>query len=279
METHKQSNDRPLAGKRIVITRAPEQARELIEELEVRGAEVSLLPLVSFSDPLNLEPLDRAIRSLRDFDWLLFTSQNAAQFFAKRCRALDRDPRQFKSSIPSSKLQIAAVGSATKVAAEAEGFRVDVIATKAQGASLASELSASVQGCQVLLPRSDMAADDLPNALRIAGAQVTEVVAYRTMAPPIGAAGLKIIHCMMRSEIDVVIFASPSAFQHLGEAAGFNRVKEIASKVAFAAIGATTAKAIGDRGCRVAIEAGVPTAAGLAAAIEQYYEITSEKVN
>ena len=278
LETRRQSGDRPLAGKRIVVTRAPEQARELIDDLRAKGAEVFLLPLVAFAGPLDCGPLDRAIRALSDFDWLIFTSQNAVRFFARRCRALDCDPRCLCSSSSSRKPQVAVVAAGTKLGAEAEGFRVDVVASKPQGVALASDLSASIPGRQVLLPRSDIAPDDLPAALRDAGANVTEVIAYRTVSAQLGPEGLEIIRRMEQSEIDVVIFASPSAFHNFLDVAGRERVGKIASRVAIAAIGATTAKAVRDSSCRVAIEAAMPAPAGLTAAIEQYYENISEKV-
>src|SRR5947209_15634957 len=84
------SRDKPLAGKRIVITRALEQAQEFKRRLEGLGAEVLLLPVVSFSAPADTAPLDRAIGSLQTFDWVVFTSANAAHFFADRCAKLGR---------------------------------------------------------------------------------------------------------------------------------------------------------------------------------------------
>ena len=77
---------KPLNGKRIVVTRAVEQARDLKDRLENLGATVLLLPAVSFSEPADTTELDRAIRSLESFDWILFTSANAVRFFADRCR-------------------------------------------------------------------------------------------------------------------------------------------------------------------------------------------------
>ncbi len=78
------TDERPLAGKSIVITRAPEQAAELIGSLERLGAEVVLLPMVRFAVPEDLASLDGAIGRLAEFDWILFTSQNAVRFFAVR---------------------------------------------------------------------------------------------------------------------------------------------------------------------------------------------------
>ena len=134
------SADRPLDGKRIVITRAVEQARELKDRLEKLGARVLLLPAVSFSEPADTTALDRAIGSLESYDWVLFTSANAVRFFASRCRKLA------EMWGPSERLRCAAVGPATASAAAAEGFTIDYVAKEFLGAALARELGASLAG-------------------------------------------------------------------------------------------------------------------------------------
>ena len=280
LQIRSQLTRQPLLGKRVVVTRAPEQVRAAVEELEDRSAEVLLLPLVCFADPLDFAALDRAISGIPECDWVIFTSQNAVRFFAKRCRAIGREPGQFQASDRAPRLRVAALGAGTNRAAESEGFHVDFIPSKAEGAGLAREISNEVQGRRVLLPRSDIAMDDLPAMLRSAGAEVTEVIAYRTMSPAIDERGLEIIRRMkMRPpEIEVVTFASPSAFRHFVNAVGLDAAREIASNVAFAAIGSTTAKAIRDASCQVAMESTLATASGLADAIERYYEIGSDKV-
>ncbi len=97
---------RTLQGWRIVITRAAEQTQELRARLEELGAEVLLLPMIRFLEPEDSSGLDRAIRSLADFEWLIFTSANAVSFFMARCRALG-------ISAKNGRTKIAAVGSAT----------------------------------------------------------------------------------------------------------------------------------------------------------------------
>ena len=129
---------RPLEGKRVVVTRAVEQARDLMARLENMGATVLLFPAVSFSEPSDTAELDRAIRSLAEFDWILFTSANAVRFFAGRCRKLGVEPSQEGNYL------CAAVGPATASAVAAEGFSVDHVAQEFLGAALARELSASL---------------------------------------------------------------------------------------------------------------------------------------
>src|SRR5207302_305897 len=121
---------RTLEGRRIVVTRAPAQTKDLRERLEELGAEVILLPLVRFLEPENTADLDRAIRSLEQFDWLIFTSANAVTFFLGRCRTLG-----YRPTVKAKK--IAAVGSATRLALEKEGFEVSFVPAEFSGAGLA----------------------------------------------------------------------------------------------------------------------------------------------
>ncbi len=82
--------NKPLAGKRVLVTRAREQSAELLQALAEAGAEPVLFPVMGFCVPANREPFDEALRSLERFDWLIFTSQNAVQAFSQRAAELRR---------------------------------------------------------------------------------------------------------------------------------------------------------------------------------------------
>jgi uroporphyrinogen III methyltransferase/synthase len=256
----------PLAGKRIVVTRAPEQAGELLRELERLGAEVLILPTVSFAPPSDWQPVDSALRAIDEFDWILLTSQNAVRFLAQRFGELKVDVK----SLEAQKLSIAAVGPATAQTAAEAGFRVDYTAEEHSGEGLARELQASLKNSRVLLPRSDRADDRLPNLLKADGARVTEVVAYRTAVPK--RLDAKILDRVRRADVDTIVFASPSAFHNLSDVIGAKSLAELSSRVDLAAIGPTTARALRDAGARVAIEANESSAAGLADAIAKHYQ-------
>jgi uroporphyrinogen III methyltransferase/synthase len=260
------TDERPLAGKSIVITRAPEQAAELIGSLERLGAEVVLLPMVRFAVPEDLASLDGAIGRLAEFDWILFTSQNAVRFFSVRQSELGIAP----DSPSFGKHRIAVVGPATRAAAEAEDFRVDYVARNHTGEALARELAESIGNCNVLLPRSDRADDRLPDALREAGARVTDVIAYRTAGPQkVDSTNL----CrLQRAEADVIVFASPSAFHNLRQFIPAADLASLSERVHFAAIGPTTARALRESGVRVEIEANESSSAALADAIAKHYQ-------
>ncbi len=256
------SADKPLDGKCIVVTRAVEQSRDLKERLEKLGARVLLLPAVSFSEPADTTDLDRAIRSLEAYDWLLFTSANAARFFAGRCRKLGRNLEG------GDRPRCAAVGPATASAAAAEAFAIDYVAKEFLGVALARELGA-LGGKRVLLPRSGRAGRDLPDALRAAGAEVTEIVAYHTGG--VGAAEPGVIEAIREARVDVVSFFSPSAVENVCAKLGAEVLSRLAARAFLAAVGPVTAAALRKAGLPVAIEASDATDESMTAAIVKYF--------
>jgi uroporphyrinogen-III synthase len=255
-----------LTGKRIVVTRAPEQAHELVYALVTMGAEVLLLATVGFAPPENIEALDGALRALDGFDAILFTSQNAVRFIVARLRDLGMS----SESLGSRSRLVAAVGPATAEAAKQEGVRVDYVAKNQTGEALVEELRGSLAGRSVLLPRSDRADQRLPKTLEDAGARVTEVVAYRTLAPD--ALDPAILNSIRRAEVDAIVFASPSSFNNLCDSIDAAELASLSARIQFAAIGPTTARALREAGARVEIEANESSAAGLADSIAKYYQ-------
>jgi uroporphyrinogen-III synthase len=262
------SAGRPLEGKRVVVTRSVEQARDLMARLENMGATVLLFPAVSFSEPSDTAELDRAIRSLVAFDWILFTSANAARFFAARCRKLGVEPSQEGNYL------CAAVGPATASAVAAEGFSVDYVAQEFLGASLAQELSASLGGKKILLPRSERAKPDLPHALRAVGAEVTEVVAYHTGG--VGVIDPGVMRAIREAQVDVISFFSPSAIENMRADLGEEVLSRLGARAALAAVGPVTAAALRSAGLPVAIEAPFATAESMAAAIANYFSRSTD---
>jgi len=226
-----------LRGKRIVVTRAVEQSSELVRVLEEKGAVPILLPMIAFGVTDNIAELDQAIRDIGAFDWVFVTSQNVLRALQERCRALRLDLRA-----TMAQARVAAVGPATAEALKTAGIGVAHVATKHQGVSLALELAADVKGKRVLLPRSDRAKHELVDQLIRLGAAVTEVVAYKTIAPD--DAILATIRATLQDGADAVLFFSPSAVHHLQDTLGNEKVLEISRQVIFAAIGPVTEKAL-----------------------------------
>jgi uroporphyrinogen-III synthase len=257
------SADRPLDGKCIVITRALEQSGELKERLESLGARVLMLPAVSFFGPSNTVHLDHVINSLGSFDWVFFTSANAVRFFADRCRQLGRDLRAGQGP------RYAAVGPATASVAAGAGFAVDYVAREFQGVALARELGASLAGKRILLPRSDRAGRDLPDALKDAGAEVSEAIVYHTGG--VGPTEPGVLEAVREARVDVVAFFSPSAVENLRAELGAEMMSRLGAQVALAAVGPVTAADLRKAGLPVAIEPPQATAESITTAIAKHF--------
>lgn len=230
-----------LSGKRVVITRAAEQSQHLLAALRERGAQPILLPMVAFAPPDDLRSLDDALGRMGEYDWVFFTSQNAV-------RALQERSEQLKISLRDAvaNAQIAAVGPTTAEAARAAGLAVAYVAKEHSGVALARELQAEVRDKRVLLPRSDRANHDLVETLQGLGAQVTEIVAYKTLRP--ASDDTHNLENILQDVPDAVLFFSPSAVNHLRELLGPQPFQNLAEKSAFAAIGPVTERALREAG-------------------------------
>jgi len=260
-----EKSEKMLEGRRVVVTRARRHAGELVQALEVLGAEVLLLPMIEASLPETWEPLDRALKQLSQFDAVVFVSKIAVNETYKRAQRL-RLADELRG--PSVGL-IAAVGPGTAQAATEHGLRVGHVATDRTGEGLARELGDKLAGRRVLMPRGNRGDERLPNALREAGANVTEVVVYKTVLPE--TPDPVILSRIRSGDVDAIVFASPSALTNLSEFIEARELAALSSDTQFAAIGPTTAKALRNAGIRVEIEASEPTTAGLVEAIANYY--------
>ena len=171
-------DDRPLFGRRIVVTRSREQAGELVEMLEERGAEAIPAPTIRIAPPEDPAALDAGVRATpATFDWIVFTSANAVDHFMARLLAIG-DVRDLKG------VQLCTVGPSTAARLQRYGIRVDLTPAEYRAEAVVDALAghrARSRASRVLLPRADIGRDVLRDELREAGADVTEVVAYRTM--------------------------------------------------------------------------------------------------
>ena len=258
--------DKPLAGKRIVLTRAPEQAPALFRALNDAGASVILFPCIEFVPPEDYGPLDDALSHLNHFDWIAFTSQNAVRFFRQRQRELDA----MRSAPVTAHAKIAALGVATAEAATKEGLPAEFVASGARsGADFVEAFAPLARGQKLLLPQSDQAGERIAATLGAAGVVVTSVVAYRTCVPQSMDNDAL---ARIRSEgADLIFFGSPSAFRNFVETVGKEIVTQLANNSAFGAIGSTTAAAIREAGVAVQFESPEPSATAVVESMERYF--------
>lgn len=254
----------PLAGKRIVITRAAAQSEALARELSARGAVPMVLPLVSFAEPDDLGPLDRAIAGIQHFDWVILTSAQAVR--AVMQRAADLQQPLFQTG---GRLRVACVGPVTAEAARKANLSVDYVAATHSGVALANELGSRLQDVKALLPRSDRANPDLPAALKRYGAQVTEVIAYRTLRP--GETDQDGWKKIVDGQADAVLFFSPSAVQHFAELVGAEKLRTVQDKLAITAVGSVTAEELREAGVQRVVVAAETVVASVLEALEKHF--------
>jgi uroporphyrinogen-III synthase len=252
-----------LAGRRVIVTRAADQAGALLALLRARGAEPFACPTIAIEAPASYAPLDAAIRTLNCYDWLVFTSANAVASFADRLDA-------GHVAVPG-RTRIAAVGRATarKVA---ERLRApDFVPSIALAATVAAELP-DAAGSRVLFPRGDLASEALVSGLHARGAVVDDVVAYRTVAGE-GVAHLR--HLVRGGGIDAILFMSASSLRFLGGAADALGPPDtptwLGSYPVVICIGPETARAARDAGIDVTAVATDKSAEGVVDALERWY--------
>lgn len=253
-----------LAGKRIVITRAALQCEELANAIRQSGAAPVTWPLVEFSPPEDFGPLDAAISRLDQFEWLIFTSGEAVRAVGRRCEKLGHSLGQAWSN-----LNTAAVGPVTAEAVRKIGLQVNYVAQNHNGAALANELGERVRGRKVLLPRSDRANPDLPAELKRFGAQLSEVIAYRTLKPK--EIDRERLQTFTNGGADAILFFSPSAVQHFAELVGLEKLREIQDRLAVTAVGPVTAKVLREAGVERIVIAAETTAASVIDALEKHF--------
>jgi uroporphyrinogen III methyltransferase / synthase len=261
------TSDSVLWGKRVVITRAARQSIELVEHLGRLGALPILLPLVAFSAPEDLGPMDAALARLEQFDWIIFTSENAVRAVVKRAGV-----RGNLRNVAGRRSRAAAVGPTTGGAAQRAGFFVDYQAQTHSGVALANELGERLRGQTVFLPRSDRANPDLPQLLRDYGAEVTEVIAYRTLTPV--NLDQEKMTTIVNGEVEAILFFSPTAVEHFVAIVGQEKLLDLQERLAITAVGPITANALHQSGVDTLLVAEDTTAGAVIGALEKHFGAT-----
>lgn len=266
---------RTLFGKRVVITRAREQAGKLHELLQARGADVTESPVIS------IEPCDeddsggfsahQAIQRLSSYDWVVFTSVNGVALFFDLLADAGGDARTFGDA------RIAAIGPATAQALLEHGIRADLVPDRFIGEAVADSLieRGVGEGSRVLVPRALVARDTLPDMLRERGALVDVAPVYRTKLPSTEASFEALRDRIEAGEIDAITFTAPSTARNLATVLGdqddSTRQRRLLEGVVLASIGPVTSRAMKELGFDVSVEARTHTMEGLVEALETYY--------
>jgi uroporphyrinogen III methyltransferase / synthase len=243
----------PLEGRRVVVTRRPDQSERLASALRAAGAIVIEVPLIEVVPPHDFGPLDNALRASDEYGWIAFTSANAVRSVADRLRVLAR---------PFTFPRVASVGPATTHAIRKHltpNVDLEPISDFRAEGLLAAFEHGDVKALRLLLPVSDRASERLGEGLTAQGARVHRVVAYRTIAP--AEAGPALARAL-GDGVDAVAFASPSAVDGFAELAPGG-----GAGVRAAVIGPVTEVRARERGLDVIAKAEPSTADGLVAAL------------
>lgn len=253
---------KPLFGRRIVVTRPWPQGEEMARRLTALGAEVIQFPTIATAPPVNLELLDEVVRLAETVDWLIFTSAKGVYYFWERMLAQGRDVRRL------SKVKIAAIGPATARALAERGVVVDYQPEEYVAEAMVKGLGPAVKGQKVLLPRADIARPLLAEELRKWGAEVIEVAAYRTIKAPVEGEELR--RLLAAGKISAVTFTSSSTVRHFLEIIG-PEAGQLLSRTVIACIGPITSATARRAGLEVTIEAKEYTEEGLITALLAYF--------
>ncbi|MFB3777471.1 MAG: uroporphyrinogen-III synthase [Bryobacteraceae bacterium] len=246
----------PLAGVRVVITRARDQAGELAARLEALGAEVIEFPTIEIRPAEDYRPLDAALANLASYDWLIFTSANGVKFFMERLELRGRDLAAFRGGV-------CAIGPATRKAVERNGMKVTLVPEEYVAESLVAAFEAhELAGKRILLPRAAVARDVVPGELAKRGAKVDVVEAYRTVVPRDMSARVREVF-YGEEKPDWITFTSSSTVSNFVQSAGSHTLEG----VRVASIGPVTSATARKLGLEIAVEASPYTVEGLVAAI------------
>ncbi|MCR5758031.1 MAG: uroporphyrinogen-III C-methyltransferase [Selenomonas sp.] len=230
---------RPLFGKKILVTRARSQASKLTAKLENLGAEVLEAPTISMTDPTDsYAALDKAIGQVQDYHWLIFTSANGVGRFFARLFQAGKDVRALGYA------KIAAIGSATADKLKQYGIVADVIPGEYRAEGIVEALKGKLPShARILLPRAEEAREILPEKLREMGAEVDVAPAYRTVCGKVNREAL--ISELTAGEIDLVTFTSSSTVRNFVEITGSAAVLQGVKTAYIGPVTADTAKSLG----------------------------------
>ncbi|MEJ2285365.1 MAG: uroporphyrinogen-III C-methyltransferase [Desulfobacterales bacterium] len=263
-KTLKWFETRPLLGKRIIVTRAREQASDLVRQLSDLGAECLEFPTIKIVPADDLSPIDAAIENLSAFDWIVFTSVNGVQFFFDRLFASNRDVRAL------THLGTAAIGPATAGRLLKFGLKSDIVPQNYRAESVVEAFSKEkLKGKKILLPRAAEARKVLPVELRKMGAEVEEVTVYHTEKVTDHADLL--VKQLEDNSIDLITFTSSSTVKNFKDLLPSNKFNQLVAGVKIASIGPITTDTASQLGFKVDTTADSYTIPGLCEAVLKYY--------
>jgi uroporphyrinogen III methyltransferase/synthase len=259
--------NRPLMGKRIVVTRTRKQASVLSDKLRALGAHVIELPTIRIEPPSNLREFAELVQDAHMYDWIVFTSANGVEAFFDIFFKLYDDAREIGGA------RIAAIGPATAQRVKDFHLHVDLQPDDFVAEAVLREFKkqGNIENLRILLVRAEKARDALPKELSALGAIVDEAFAYRTVQETRDTSGAR--RQLAQDGADLITFTSSSTVENfLALGLPWPKGMRIAS------IGPITSKTVRDQGLKVDVEARRHDINGLVQAIRELFtEKNAEK--
>ena len=260
----------PLAGRTVMITRARAQAAEFASALEAYGARVVSCPTIEIAPLESYAELDEAIENIFGYDWLVFTSANAVEYFMRRLNASGKDVAEL------DELRVCAVGDATAERLADARVHVDLVPQKFQAEGVFAAFEnflggrEQIAGLNFLLPRAAAARDFLPRALEVAGARADCVTAYRTVRPETTDRA-RVEALLVGGGVDCVTFTSSSTVHNFAQLFDTRDLRPLLSGVRVACIGEVTSHTAAEYGLTTDVLPAEATTRALALAVAEYY--------
>ncbi len=268
-ETLKWYENKPLFGKRILITRNYTEEYEPLEDL---GAEIFEFPTIRTVPPASYASLDAAIDTVESYNWLVFSSANGFRFFMQRFLVKDRDIRDLKG------IKLCAIGTKTAATIRSYGLKVDLVPVQFNAEGLLEAIireitgqgtkSNSLKGIRILLPRAEVAREIFPQRVRELGGEIDTPVAYRTVKPE--KHGKRLKRFLKEGRIAVATFTSAATFANFIDMMGDDAM-DLLKPAEIAAIGPVTKEAINKAGLKVSIMPEEATIKAMVNAIIEKY--------
>ena len=251
-------DNRPLFGKKVLVTRSRHQASALSSLLMEKGAEVLEMPTIHIERMPNYDELDKAISNFSNYDWVILTSANGVKMLFERLDALGKDSREFKG------LKLCAIGPATAKALQNKGLNPDYVPPKYTAADIVAGFeNQNLAEQKFLLPRAEIASEELVEGLLKLGANVHQIATYKTSLA--SKVNKKIMKNFEAGEVDIVTFTSSSTAKGFVSVMGDNW--KMIDKAIVASIGPVTSATAKELGIEVDLEATEHTIPGLVNAI------------
>ena len=256
---------RPLFGKKIIVTRAREQASGLNRLLQAEGAETIEFPTIAIVPPQSWEALDAAIGRLDAFGWVVFTSANGVWYFMERLNLAGKDARALGRS------RLAAIGPETAAALGRHGLKADLVPSEYKAEGIIDAFKPfDLSGVEILIPRAREARDVLPRELGKLGARLTIATAYETERP---SGPVDRVEAMLKNkEIAAVTFTSSSTVRNFVSMFEGRNAAELLNGTVVASIGPITAETARELGIRTTVMPDAYTIPALVSAVVRFFQ-------